>query len=283
MRPPFPYFGGKQTLADRLVALMPSHGHYVEPFAGSLSVLLAKPPSTMETVNDLDGDLVHFWRILRDRPDELIRVCALTPHSRSEHVGSYDRATCPDIERARRVWVCLTQGRGATLRATGFRHYVRPSGSTSMPDYLAAYVSRMEAVVQRLSAVTLECQPAMEIISRYGDEPEVLLYIDPPYLAASRATPENERGRTGRYATEMLDEPEHRKLIDQLLACRASIVLSGYASPLYDDALAAWDRVEFQAGTGQSARGEWSTRTEVVWSNREISQPSLFDAEPARG
>ena len=84
LRPPFAYYGGKTKLAPAIAALLPEHGHYVEPFAGSLAVLLAKPPSRMETVNDLDGALVNFWRVLRDRPLELARACALTPHSRAE-------------------------------------------------------------------------------------------------------------------------------------------------------------------------------------------------------
>lgn len=85
MKPPFAYYGGKTRIADQITALLPPHKHYVEPFAGSLAVLLAKTPSRMETVNDLDNRLMTFWRVLRERPDELIRVCALTPHSRVEY------------------------------------------------------------------------------------------------------------------------------------------------------------------------------------------------------
>jgi DNA adenine methylase len=85
VKPPFAYYGGKTTLAPIIANLLPQHEHYVEPFAGSLAVLLAKTPSRAETVNDLDGDLVTFWRVLRDRPDELERACALTPHSREEY------------------------------------------------------------------------------------------------------------------------------------------------------------------------------------------------------
>src|SRR5690606_7708278 len=82
LRPPFVYFGGKQKLAATIAGLLPEHTHYVEPFAGSLAVLLAKTPTRLETVNDLDGDLILFWRVLRDRPEDLARVYALTPHSR---------------------------------------------------------------------------------------------------------------------------------------------------------------------------------------------------------
>lgn len=86
MKPPFPYFGGKMTIAPRIVDLLPPHQHYIEPFAGSMSVLLAKPPVKFETVNDLDGRLITFWRVLREQPAELIRRCALTPHSRGPEI-----------------------------------------------------------------------------------------------------------------------------------------------------------------------------------------------------
>lgn len=88
--PPMAYFGGKTLLADRIVAMLPRHAHYVEPYAGSLAVLLAKPRSRMETVNDLDGQLMTFWRVLREQPDELMRVCTLTPHGRAEHQSAFD-------------------------------------------------------------------------------------------------------------------------------------------------------------------------------------------------
>jgi DNA adenine methylase len=127
-RPPFPYFGGKQRIAERIVSLFPEHGHYVEPYCGGLSVLMAKPPAMLETVNDIDGDIMTFWRVLRERPDEMERACALTPHSRAESLLSKDRDGLDDIERARRVWVALTQHRGmapADLGTATFRMALR--------------------------------------------------------------------------------------------------------------------------------------------------------------
>lgn len=90
IRPPFAYFGGKTTLASKIAALLPPHKHYVEPFAGSLAVLLAKDRAPHETVNDIDGNLMTFWKVLRDRPRELAEVCALTPHSRGEYLACRD-------------------------------------------------------------------------------------------------------------------------------------------------------------------------------------------------
>lgn len=219
-----------------------------------------------------------FWRVLRDRPAEFERVCALTPHSRAEHQAAYDRDGCDDLEQARRVWVTLTQGRGGVPVRSGWRHYVQPSGGTGMPDYLTGYVARIAAAAERLKHVSLECRPALELIERYGSAPDALLYVDPPYLASSRSTPDDSRRGTQRYRHEMLGEEEHAELLVALLDCRAAVVLSGYPSALYDELLTGWHRREFAAGTGQSARGEWSVRTEVLWSNRPLGdQLSMFD------
>lgn len=266
LRPPTAYYGAKVNLAPWIVEHFPLHVHYVEPFAGSLAVLLAKGPSPMETVNDLDRDLMAFWKVLRDRPDDLARVCALTPHSRAEHHDAY-ADTVDELEQARRVWVRLSQGRAGTLRKTGWRHYVYPSGNTSMPDYLTAYVDRIAAAAERLISVSLECRPAVEVIAAYGSAPGCLLYVDPPYLGSTRVR---------NYRHEMGTEAEHRELAEQLLDCTAAVVLSGYASPLYDELYAGWDRVERRTYTGQ-ARGE-SDRVEVLWSNRPLAQQeTLFD------
>ncbi|WP_435583362.1 DNA adenine methylase [Amycolatopsis thermoflava] len=267
MRPPFAYFGGKTRLAEQVVAALPPHEHYVEPYAGSLAVLLAKPRSRMETVNDLDGDLMTFWRVLREQPDELARVCALTPHARAEHLEAYDRPDdLDDVERARRVWVRLTQGRAGTLLRTGWRHYVDPAGSnTSMPGYLEAYVGRIAPAAERLAGVSLESQPALDLIERYGRSPNVLLYVDPPYLGSTRVS--------GGYRHEMKTEAEHRELAAALLACEAAVVLSGYDSPLYAELYDGWHATRFDTTTGQG--GSRQERTEVLWTNRE-TEPTLF-------
>lgn len=266
--PPFPYFGGKIRSADWLISLMPQHGHYVEPYSGSLAVLLAKTPTVHETVNDLDGELVNFWRILRERPDDLIRVCALTPHSRAEHREAFGSAPADDLERARRVWVQLSQGRAGLRKRTGWRHYIDPAGtSSSMPEYLHGYVGRIAAAAERIARVSLECRPALEVVAAYGQQRDVLLYVDPPYLGSTRAT--------GQYLHEMSGDADHVELLEALLDCKSSVLLSGYASDLYDDALASWHRRTRTVHTGQS--GEWGNRTEIVWCNRAIADRGLLD------
>jgi DNA adenine methylase len=276
VRPPIPYFGGKMLVGPAIADLLPAHKHYVEPFCGSLAVLLAKPPSVHETVNDLDLRLMTFWRMLRDRPDELARVCALTPHSRAEF-GAANEPGRPDdldnLEIARRVFVRLTQARSGQMRRTGWRNYVRPSATSyAMPDYLAAYVDRIAPAAERLQHVTLESLPALDIVTKYGVDPEVLLYVDPPYLLSTRS-------KTRRsYEHEMLGEDEHRELAEALHAANSAVVISGYASDLYDRELyAGWDRHTIAAGTGQ---GEgWGNRTEVLWSNRPLGTQPRLDFE----
>lgn len=274
MKPPIGYYGSKATVAGRIAALLPPHRHYVEPYAGSLAVLLAKPPAKLETVNDLDRELVTFWRVLRDRPDDLRRAVDFTPHARAEHEQAYEPAA-DELEIARRVWVRLTQGRSGTLRRTGWRYYVDPAGtSISMPAYLEAYRGRLPATARRLMSVALECRPALEIVAKYGQHPDALLYVDPPYLRSVR-------GGTN-YRHEMPADRDHQELAAALLEARAAVVLSGYASPLYDDLYGAWDRVEIATGTGQG--GSYERRVEVLWSNRPLAtarQGDLFDAEAA--
>lgn len=274
--PPMAYYGGKTRLAARIATLLPRHDHYIEPFAGSLAVLLAKKPSRMETVNDLDGLLMTFWQVLRDKPDELARVCALTPHSRAEYLAAQEASLedLDDVERARLIWTQIAQGRGGTLQRTGWRNYVDPAGcSVGMPRYLDGYVDRMAECAERLHRVSLECRPALEIIDQYGAYENCCLYVDPPYLGSGRT-----RGG-GTYRLEMRDEPEHMELLSALRSCRASVVLSGYQSELYDTALAGWDRIEIPHMTGQ-ANATKTARMEVVWSNRMITeQPSLFGGD----
>ena len=271
VRPPFPYFGGKQRIADQIVAFFPEHEHYVEPFCGSLSVFAAKAPSRLETVNDLDGDVMTFWRVLRDSPEELIRACALTPHARAEHAGARHRDGVDDLERARRVWVSLTQGRAGQLMRTGWRYYIdRASSSIGMPGYLDAYVERMEGMAGRLHAVSLESRPALEVIEAYGRYPGTLLYVDPPYVGGSRGT-------TYAYRHEMRSEDQHRELAAALQSVPAAVVLSGYRSPLYDELYGDWWSVEITASTQQGgAARRTGARTEILWSNRPLASTDVF-------
>lgn len=276
MKPPVPYFGSKATLAPWIVSLLPRHEHYVEPFAGSLAVLLAKVPSRMETVNDLDGRLMNFWRVLRDQPDDLARACALTPHSRAEYTDALKRidVETDPLERARLAWVILHQGRGRRFDGhEGWRHTVGRTVAGGGDKRVAFGISRaVELITQaaeRMRTVTLECVPALDLVGKYGAHPDVLLFVDPPYLDSTRQGPQ-------RYGLEMADPGRHRELAEALRGCRAAVVLSGYPSPLYDELYDGWYREQIGASTGNGRDGERS-RVEVLWSNRPLGAQGVLD------
>lgn len=270
------YYGSKVRAAARIVDLLPDHDGYVEPYCGSLAVLLAKPPRAgrFETVNDLDQDLMTFWQVLRDRAQDLERVCALTPHSRAEYAASWPITEPVDeLERARRVWVKLSQGRGGQLRPTGWRYHEQTHGrNSSMPRTLTGYVDRFAAVAERLRSVSLECRPALDVIDRYGRDTSTLLYVDPPYLMSTRS-------RTA-YRHEMHTDTEHRELAAALHQVAGIVVLSGYRSALYDELYDGWHVAEISAFTGQANGGRaGGDRVEVLWSNRPLGATSLFGQE----
>ena len=253
MKPPMAYSGGKQNIAAMIVALMPPHLHYVEPYAGGLSVLFAKKPSHIETINDLDQDIMTFWRVLRDDPEGLERMCALTPHSRAllDQVRHEQGGT--DVEKAWRVWVKITQSRGARTDTSSGWRFVHGTNRHSLSRYLHGYVARIAPAAERLSLVSLECRPALDVITAY-DKPEALFYVDPPYLGETR--------HGTQYAVEMTDEKSHRNLLDMLAGCRGNVMLSGYRSTLYDKMLTDWTRVDLKGSCMTGA-----TRTESLWIN----------------
>lgn len=257
---PITYFGGKSRIADQIVDLFPSHTHYVEVCGGGLSVLLAKPPSRQETVNDLDESLITFWRVLRDRHDDLERVVTLTPHSRAERELAWTITDDLDeLEVARRVAVALTQGRAGSRTSTGWRYDAGPA-TPSMPIRLRRYAGRIAPAAARLADVSLENRPAVDLVRAYGVHRTSLLYVDPPY----------DVDRSSSYAVDMTGA-DHAELIDAVLAADAAVVVSGYAGGLWDHRLtdAGWYRHEITAATSQS--GALQQRTEVVWSNRVSS------------
>lgn len=271
MKPPFPYFGGKQRVADQIIDLFPAREGYVEPYAGGLSVLLAKPRSVLEVVNDLNGHLVTFWRVLRDSPEELQRVCDLTPHARDEFDLSLERDGLDDIETARRVWVLMTQGRSAIWKNTGWRHYKNGAASSGFATYMAAYRDRLHPCAERLRDVQIECRPGVQLIETYGAHAANLLYVDPPYLGTTRRN-------VSRYAVEMKDAAQHHDMLDALLTAKGPVVLSGYANEIYEARLPDWQRVELEART------QGGDRTEVLWLNplcaalidQEAQSPQLW-------
>lgn len=250
-------------MADKLISLMPVRDCYVEPFGGGAAVLLARPRSRLEVYNDLDGDMVTLFRVLRDRPDDLAAAIALTPFARSEHVVSYEDSG-DEIERARRVLIRSHFGHGSSgiHRKTGFRAAGLRAGTLPVHGW-AGLPDTIRATAERMRGVVIERRPAIEVMEM-NDGPETLHYVDPPYLPETR-----DAGRDYRHE---LSADDHVDLLDALNRLSGAVLLSGYASPLYDDRLKGWRRVEIKARADRAAE-----RLEVVWMNYDEAAP-LFAA-----
>jgi DNA adenine methylase len=269
-RPVLRWHGGKWRLAPWIISYFPEHRIYVEPFGGAGSVLLRKERSYAEVYNDLDEEVVNLFRVLRDEAQaaRLIELLRLTPFARPEFEASYD-PTDDQVERARRLIIRSYMGFGSNAHAcvasgassTGFRSDSNRSGTTPSHDW-AKYPEALRLIVRRLAGVVIERWPARKLLERYGSRGDVLLYLDPPYLPETRSTSHVRGGGMRGHYTHELSEAAHRELLAYIQALTAMVVLSGYPSALYDDALKDWRRVETKA-LADGAR----ERTEVLWIN----------------
>jgi DNA adenine methylase len=278
VKPPFAYYGGKIGLARRIVDLLPPHRTYIEPFFGSGAVLFAKPPALCEIVNDVDHDVVTFFRVLRDRTDELIDLCALTPHARLEYESAdLDETELDDLERARRFWVRVNQSFAKTAgRRTGWS--ITTARNQSVPGSILGRIARFAACAERLMHCSIECCDAADLIDRLATA-ETVVYADPPYLGETRRG--WDRQRPADYAHDMGDEARHRRLAEVLHATPAAVLLSGYHSPLYEDLYADWPRIEVPVlvHSSNAVTADRGERTEVIWSNRPLNDGRLFTIE----
>lgn len=245
----------------------------VEAFGGAASVLVRKPRSYAEVYNDLDGDVVTLFRVLRD-PEQSARLVAalrLTPFARDEYELAYEDAA-DDVERSRRLVARSFMGHGSDAPAnrSGFRANSNKSGSTPAHDW-ANLPQALAAVAERLTGVVVEHRDAMDVC-RQHDAPDTLHYLDPPYLPDTRST----NGRRHNYRFE-LTAGQHAALLGDARALTGMVVISGYPAAVYDNALAGWARHE-RTALADGAR----PRTEVLWINQaataalDSQQPMLF-------
>jgi DNA adenine methylase len=265
-RPVLRYHGGKWKLAPWLISLFPAHRVYVEPFAGGASVLMRKERSYAEVYNDMDGEIVNVFRVLRDpqsaaRLEELVR---LTPFARSEFEESYE--THPDpVEQARRTILRSFMGFGsaaATGFGTGFRSNSNRSGTTPAHDW-TNIPARIAEWTERLRGVVIENKPAVEVMVQHDTE-QTLHYVDPPYVLSTRKLGNPYCGKGYRF--EMQDD-QHRELANVLRSLKGMVILSGYGCELYDGELYHdWPRLQREHLADGAKK-----RTEVVWMNQEAT------------
>jgi DNA adenine methylase len=275
-RPALRWHGGKWNLAPWVIGFFPPHRCYVEPYGGAASVLIRKPRSHAEVYNDLDGDAVNLFRVLRsDQASDLIDALRLTPFAREEFVGASELSDDP-VERARRLVIRSFMGFGSNghniHRKTGFRANSNRSGTTPARDWLN-YPDALASIVERLSGVIVENRDAAQVMAAH-DSPETLHYVDPPYVPETRsiANKYDLKHAGGMYAHEM-DTADHTALLEFLPTLTGTVILSGYAHPSYDAALGDWCRVE-RKHLADGARA----RTEVLWINRANNRNLLGEA-----
>lgn len=249
-------------MAEQIVSIMPPHRSYLEPYFGSGAVLFNKPPSAIETVNDLDGDITNFFKILREQTSELMEAISLTPYSREVFNDAHENHGNSDFDRAYRFAIRSRMGHGfKTYQKTGFKIdvYARERSYcvgvwNKMPEQLAE-------AAKRLKNVQIENRPALELIKKFNYD-NVLIYADPPYLMNTRG------GKQYRYE---MDEQDHLDLLAVLSKHKGNVILSGYPSEMYDRELRGWNKIQKKSYNQNSAQ-----RTEVLWFNF-TTVPTLFD------
>lgn len=258
-RPALRYYGGKWRLAPWVIAHLPEHVSYVEPYAGAASVLLQKRPSAIEVYNDLDGQVVNFFRVLRERPEELISALELTPYARAELVACREPAEEP-VEAARRFFVRSWLGRGAQQRTTrGWRFERELHHRRRMTVLFGSVLTDLTSIARRFRDVQIESSPALDVIETF-DTSDTVFYCDPPYLASTRSR----RWVGDGYAHDMT-ESDHRDLAAALAGIKGMALVSGYDSPLYAEIFAGWSQVKTTARVDFSESGTSPSKVECLW------------------
>ena len=257
----FGWYGGKYSHLNWLLPLLPPSRQYCEPFAGSAAVLLNRPPAAVETYNDLDGEVVNFFRMLRERKEELIEAIALTPFSREEfHRAIRIDSTASDFERARCFFVRARQVRTGLAQTASLGRWAnckntsRAGMSGAVSRWLGS-VDSLPEVAERLLRVQIENRPALEVVRLY-DDANALFYCDPPY-------PHESRGDSKAYHHEMSDR-EHADLAAALHDAKGKVAVSGYRCDLMDRLYNGWRRADAPSKKCHSAK---TFRAEALWMN----------------
>lgn len=259
----FGWYGGKYSHLDWLLPLLPSCHHYCEPFAGSAAVLVNRPPSPIETYNDLDGEVVNFFRVLRDWKDELTEKIGLTPFSREEFCLACEvDPELPTVERARRFYVRARQVRTGLAQTASLGRWANCKNTTraGMSGVVSRWLGAVEMlpeIANRLLRVQIENRPAADVIRLY-DKTTTLFYCDPPYVHETR-------GDDKAYGYEMTDR-EHRELAAALNAVKGLVAISNYDCKLMNELYprAKWLKHVSPARTIHSTKDK---RVEVLWTN----------------
>ena len=265
---PLKTFGGKGAfngkLAKWIISLMPEHTHYMEPYFGGGSVLLEKDPEGVsEVVNDINGKLMNFWRVLKyDTYFRYFCQCVeATPFSQAEWENACGTSEAGNIHDAARFFIRCRQSRAGQMKefATLSRNRTRRGMNEQASAWLNA-IDGLPAVHARLKRVVILNDDALNVI-RKQDGDKTLFYCDPPYLHETRMA-------TDVYEHEMTDD-QHVALLECLATIKGKFLLSGYRNGFYDEWTDAysWHRRDFEIANNASGKKKKPTMTECVWTN----------------
>lgn len=260
---PFGWYGGKFSHLAWLLPLLPKCHHYCEPYAGSAAVLLNRPPSPVETYNDLDGEVVNFFRVLRDENDKLVEAIGLTPFSREEFaIACKLDSTISPLERARRFYVRARQVRIGLAQTASVGRWAncKNTSRAGMSGVISRWLGAVEdlpAIAERLIRVQIENRPAVDVIRLY-DSPQTLFYCDPPYVHTTR-------GDSKAYGYEMTND-QHAELAKALNSAKGMVAISNYQCDLMDELYPSskWTKTVSLEKTNHATKGK---RVEVLWTN----------------
>lgn len=258
----FGWYGGKFNHLDWLLPLLPECHHYCEPFAGSAAVLLNREPSPVETYNDIDGEVVNFFRVLREQRGALVQAIGLTPFSREELflAVSTNGERLTELERARRFYVRARQARTGLAQTASLGRWAncKDTSRAGMAGAVSRWLGSVDMlpdIALRLLRVQIENREASEVIRLY-DGPHTLFYCDPPYVHSTR-------GDAKAYRFEMKDEA-HAELAAVLNGIKGKAAVSGYRCDLMDTLYNGWRRADAPPKKCHSIK---TVRYEALWMN----------------
>ena len=258
------YPGSKWSIARWIISFFPEHHSYLEPFFGSGAVFFNKPRSHIETVNDLDNNVVNLFEWIRKDPERLAREIYLTPYARRVYDAAFEAVPEDSFERAVNFYIRLNMGHGfrTSGEKVGWKNDVQGRERAYASQDWYNLPDKIMRAAERLRGVQIECMPAVELIQRFN-HPNVLVYLDPPYVLSTRY------GRQYRYE---MDDKGHNELLDVVLAHKGPVIISGYESKLYNDRLQGWHKEEATCYSQTCSK-----KREVLWMNFEPEQQLWMD------
>ena len=248
------YPGSKWSLANWIISYFPRHHSYLEPFFGSGAVLFNKPRSNIETVNDLDNNVVKLFECIRENPQKLAQMLYMTPYAREVYESAFKEIPEDKFEAALNFYIRLNMGHGfrTSGERVGWKNDVQGRERSYASQDWCNLPGKIMQAAERLRGVQIENRPAVELIERFNFK-NVLIYCDPPYMLKTR------HGK--QYRCEM-DDNDHEILLRLLLQHKGPVLISGYDTELYDNMLAGWNRYETTAYSQVCSK-----KRELLWMN----------------